>query len=246
MQLHIWVGHRRVFDTSEGAKRAWITRKGGAAVEHPGGRRPAAAEPEAKPRRTGKVEELKRTRERAWTGKQDPNATRMGKQEAGALGEEIALAYIRSLGGGREDARALNMERSNFPVDLVGDHEVYEIKTGQVSNSPDAQKWRATIGQPGKAETAWLKTASAEAKSAWNARKQAAIMERKAAAVAELSKKLGHPLTGKTVTVLLHPDKGIADIHVINGFHRLIGYNSEASKNGYVGSFQFKRSGSAA
>src|SRR5208282_2235305 len=160
---------------------------------------------------------LEPTDERAWSGEQEPNATRLGKQEAGKLGEQISLAYVQSLPG-HEDARALNDAKSNFPVDAIGDHEVFEVKTGQVTNSKNAQQWRATIGQPGKAQ---------------------AIMDRKQAAVDAYAKALDHPINGKTITVLIHPDKGIADVHVYDGFHQRIGYNSETAKNAYVGTFRY-------
>lgn len=179
--------------------------------------------------------------QRAWSGKSNEKATRLSKQEAGALGENIALAFLKSKG--LADAQPLNMERSNFPLDLIGDHEVYEIKTGQVSNSASAAQWRATIGQPGKAESEWLKTATPEAKAAHNAAKNAEIIKRKEAATKLYSKKLGTPVHGKTLTLIIDPDTGLADVHIFDGFHQRIGYNSEAASSGYVGSFRYQAPG---
>jgi hypothetical protein len=188
---------------------------------------------------TGGAVSLKETNQRAWSGKQEPNATRLSKNEAGQLGEEIAKTYVQSLGHGRENAKSLNEGRNNYPVDMVGDHELYEIKTGQVTNTQTAQQWRATIGEPGKTEKAWLKTASPEDKRAWNEQKANAIIGRKQAAVADYSKRIGQRIQGKTLTIILHPDKQIADIHVFDGFHTRIGYNSDQAKSGYVGSFRY-------
>jgi hypothetical protein len=122
---------------------------------------------------------------------------------------------------------------------MVGDHQLFEIKTGQVSNSAAAAQWRATIGQPSKRETAWLKTASAADKARHNEAKNAAIMERKQAIVDAYSKEVGHPVKPKTLTLILDPDRGVADLFVFDGFHKRIGYNGDTARKGYVGSFRF-------
>jgi hypothetical protein len=180
---------------------------------------------------------IEATKDRAWTGTPNEGATRLSKQEAGALGERIAISYLQNLG--LKDARGLNSERSNFPVDLVGDHEVFEVKTGQVSNSAAASQWRATIGQPSKTEAEWLKTASMEDKRKHNQAKSAAIMARKQKVVDEYSKEVGRPIVPKTMTLIIDPDKGIADVFVFDGFHSRIGYNGADAQAGYVGSYRY-------
>jgi hypothetical protein len=179
------------------------------------------------------------TKQRAWTGRPNPNASRLGKQEAGRVGEQIAQSFVRSLGAGRDDARPLNEERANFPVDMIGDHELYEVKTGQVSNSAAAAQWRATIGQPSPSEAAWLKKASPLAKAKHNAEKSDKIMARKFQVVQDYSAKVGRPIKAKTVTLILNPDTKTADVFMFDGFHRRIAYNSEQAKAGYVGSYNY-------
>lgn len=183
-------------------------------------------------------DQLKEVDARAFSGKQVETETTMSKQAAGALGEKIALAYLQK--EGMTDARALNVGQSNFPVDAVGDHELIEVKTGLVSNGPGAQQWRATIGQPGPKETAWLKTASAEDKRVWNEAKQAAIIDRKNEAVKEFSQRLGQPIAGKTLTLIINPDTKTADVHMFDGFHSRIGWNSEQAKAAYKGTFSYE------
>lgn len=180
---------------------------------------------------------LQETNQRAWSGRSVELRTHMSKLEVGALGERVALDYLRQQGF--KDARALNLRTNNFPVDMVADHEAIEVKAGLASNSDAAQQWRATIGQPGKAETEWLRTASAQEKAEWNQRKAAAIMARKAAAVRQLSKELGTRVKGKTIALILNPDTKVADIHVFAGFHHRIGWNSDLARSAYVGSFRY-------
>jgi hypothetical protein len=185
-----------------------------------------------------------KTDERAFDGVGNENATRLSKLEAGALGENIAIAYLQSLG--LKDARQINTDKPNFPVDLIGDHGVYEVKTGQVSNSRAAQQWRATIGQPSKATTEWLKTASPEEKAAHNRRKSAEIMERKNKVVEEYSAEIGQQIKPHTITLILDPDRGIADVFVYDGFHSRIGYTGPEAKKAYVGSYKYNRGKAAA
>jgi hypothetical protein len=46
----------------------------------------------------------------------------------------------------------VNVGVNNAPIDVAGDHMAVEVKTGLASNGVKSQHWRATIGQPGKAE----------------------------------------------------------------------------------------------
>src|SRR5580765_4848071 len=115
---------------------------------------------------------LTSTESRAFTGKQTA-ASDVSKLTTGALGEKIATAY---LGKG---TRSLNEKGNNFPIDLIKGNTLVEVKTGLSSNSEKAQQWRATIGQPGPKETAWLAKASDSAKSNWNERKSEMILLRK-------------------------------------------------------------------
>lgn len=172
------------------------------------------------------------TEERAWVGHQIATTEKLSKLETGALGEQIITDYMKSIGIG--DAQSLNVKGNNFPIDLAGDHTLVEVKTGLVSNSASAQQWRATIGQPGKSEREWLATASAAEKRDWNAAKAQEILDRKVAALSSLEKERGVKLTGKTMAVIIDPDRKSADIFVFDGFHSRIGWNSAQAKAGYV------------
>ena len=206
--------------------------------------RTSAAKPAPKSVAAGQTHQpsvtIKPTKDRVFQGKQ-VNAPKISKQEAGAIGENIVIAHLQSKG--MKDARPMNLDRNNFPIDLVQDHEVIEVKTGQVSNGPGAQQWRLTIGEPGKAEKAWLASASAEEKAAWNERKQQMIHERKKKALADLSKKLGKPVKSATMTVILNPETKTADIYRFEGWHDRIGWNSDAAKKGYLGSMSYASAG---
>jgi len=180
---------------------------------------------------------LQQVKARVFNGQPVELSNTPSKLEVGKLGEQIVTQYLKDQGF--KDARSLNINLNNFPIDLVQDHQAIEVKAGLVSNGPSAQKWRATIGQPGKKEQAWLKTASDTAKAKWNQKKMQAILDRKQAALKQLSKEFGRNVKGSTMTVIINPDKKQADLFRFSGFHLHIRWNSDAAKKAYVGTFKY-------
>lgn len=176
-------------------------------------------------------------KERAFGGKPKTLKNPISKQEAGAIGERIALAWAH--GRGASDAAPMNTRRNNFPVDMMHDHEVVEIKTGLVSNGSGSQQWRMTIGEPGQKEKAWLKKASPKTKADWNENKAKAILKRKQAIVRTVSKDLGISAKSRTVAVIIDPDRKVADIYAFPGFHRRIGWKSPQANAGYLASVKY-------
>ena len=175
---------------------------------------------------------------RAWRGAAVALSTRLSRLETGALGERVAAAYVRRQG--YRDVRSLNMRGNNFPVDLMQDHEVIEVKTGLASNGPSAQHWRATIGQPGVKEQVWLAEATPAQKAAWNARKGALILQRKQRAVADFARQSGHPVRARTLGVILNPDARTADVYEFAGFHLRLGWHGASAEAGYRGTFCYE------
>jgi hypothetical protein len=192
--------------------------------------------PRVKGKRTGSG--LREVSTMAFTGEPVKSTTKLSKQDAGALGEKISIDWLHETG--RTDARPLNAKVKNFPIDVVQDHGAYEIKTGLVSNGKSAQKWRATIGEPGKAEKAMLAQMTDEQKEAWNDKKREAILARKQAALKQISKELGKPVKAKTVTLIIDPDRKIVDVYEFDGFHLYIGWKSSEAKTAYRGSYEYK------
>ena len=175
--------------------------------------------------------------QRVFDGSPIPNKTKISKQTLGAIGEQIAIAYLKQFG--IKDAKPLNVKTTNFPVDLIGDHMCVESKAGNVANSKAAQQWRATIGQPGKKETEWLKIASKEEKREWNKKKAKAIMDRKHKVLYDMSKKYGTTIKAKTITTIINPDTRMADIFVFEGFHSRISWTSKDAQEAYAGTYRF-------
>lgn len=211
-----------------------------------GGKKPTTEAPSAKPpskmaeQARQIVGKIKSTKERAFAGKQ-VETEKISKQLAGAIGEQIIIEHLKSLGF--KDAGHLSdymeTEQNNLPADLIHDHQIVEVKTGQASNGGGAQQWRLTIGEPGKEEKDWLASASAEDKAAHNAKKQADIHERKKKAIAGVSKELGFKVAGKTMTVILDPAKKIADLFEFDGFHDRLGWTGEQAQQGYIRSVKY-------
>jgi hypothetical protein len=212
----------------------------GAGAEHAGSGLEHALRLEAvKGVRVGK---LKKQKQHAFTGQQVQLGVQPTKRETGKLGEAVMLAWLRQQGG-HEAAHHLNHEAENYPVDMVAGPYLIEAKTGLVSNGPSAQHWRATIGQPGKAEADWLRTASPEAKAVHNQKKMTAIMDRKKAALAKISKQVGRKLKPMTLTTILNPETQTADLYQFDGYHHHIRWNSKEAKSGYVGTFSYGHGG---
>jgi phage gp29-like protein len=180
---------------------------------------------------------LKSTKERAWDGTPAQLKQRLSKLETGEVGEQVAIAYLKQ--NGYKDARTANIGRNNFPFDVVQNHDAIEVKAGLASNGESAQQWRATIGQPGKQESEWLKTASREEKAAWNSKKSAMILKRKEKAVREASKELGGKMKPKTMAMIINPDTKTADIYEFPGFHSRIPWRSDTARKAYKGSFRY-------
>ena len=222
--------------TSEGAARAWDTRGRGKEEKPGSGSKKAGVDVKGSSKQD--VFTLKAVQERAWSGTPTATKTVLSKQQAGALGEKLVMSYLHHQG--KSDARPMNAKVNNYAVDMLQNHGAIEIKTGLVSNGKTAMHWRATIGQPGKQETAWLKTASKEEKREWNKGKAAAILDRKNAALKAISKQLGKPVKGRTITTIINPDKKTVDVYEFKGFHLYIRWTSPEARKGYVGTFSYK------
>jgi hypothetical protein len=114
-------------------------------------------------------------KKRAFNGK-DPVATKttLTKQETGRVGEAVVLAYLKTIKGAT-DARPMNTDKTNFPIDLIEDHRPTEVKAGLCSNGKDAQKWRLTFSKETASEKAAYDKMTPEQKTEYNSESQARI-----------------------------------------------------------------------
>ena len=229
------------YTTTESARRAWITRKGGSAVvDEKKGRKPGKAEPEptkSKAKTLPAITGLRKVKKRAWSWEPVESQIALTKPQQGDLGEAIVISYLKA--SGFQDADTLNFGRNNFAMDLVHDHEVIEVKTGMASNTSDAQKWRVTLGEPGPKEKQWLKTATPEQKAQHNAKKAVAAMERKMKAIREVERKTKGKLKFSTLCLIVNADTKTADLYRFQRLHGAIRWRSPKAQQGYVGSVQY-------
>lgn len=202
-----------------------------------GGAGGGTRDPFSSPGAGARVGSLRVIAERAFTGESVTLREKPSKPEQGRIGERLAVEWFR--GRGLSDVSAMNLRSSNFPVDLIHDHEVVEVKAGLVSNTRGAQKWRATIGEPGEKEKAWLTKASPAAKARWNKEKQRAILRRKTAIVRQVSRQQGVAMKARTVALLLNTDARTADVYAFPGFHKAIRWNSPQARAGYVATVRY-------
>lgn len=185
----------------------------------------------------GSTVKVKPTKTRAFTGQPAQLKTRLTPQETGRVGEAVAVAWLKSQG--MTDARPMNTERTNFPVDMIQDSAPTEVKAGLASNTPDAQKWRLMFSKEGKAEKAWYAKATAEERTAWNADKQRRIKERKQKVIEQLEASTGKKMKPQTLTTIINPDTRTADVYLFDGWHDSIRWNGPEAKAAYRGSVQY-------
>lgn len=161
---------------------------------------------------------------RVWSGGvTEYDGPKLSKLEVGAIGEALAMKVLSEKFG--TEFTTLNVGINNSPIDLAGDHRAVEVKTGLSSNRADAQQFRATIGEPGKAEKALIAQMTPDEKLAHNAYKRQRILERKHALLEELSRESGEEIKGSTVAIILSPDGKKGDAYLISGFHSRIGWS---------------------
>ena len=170
--------------------------------------------------------------------------TALTKPEQGAIGEAIVAEYLAQQE--RDQVYASNAGQPNFPIDLVsinedGSGEVIEVKAGSAGNSKGAQQWRLTIGEPGEKEKALLAEMSPEDKARWNDNKEEQILVRKEIAMKQIATNIGRPVKGRTLTVIINPDTKVADVFEFDGFHQRIGWNSQEAKQGFKGTFKYRK-----
>ena len=190
----------------------------------------------------GSVETLsvRETHARAYNRGDKPTRlkTKLSKHETGRLGEQLAIAYLHAQG--HTDARHMNTRLANFPVDLIQDHEVIEVKAGLVSNGPSARQWRLTLGEPSPGEAKRIATMSAAQLERYNAKKQARVHARKEQVLHDVAEKIGHAVAAKTITFLINPDTRRADVYVFEGWHDRVGWHSEHATAAYVTTLGYK------
>jgi 2'-5' RNA ligase len=217
---------------------------GGSSAAGDGGKKPkkaaaSKAEPAPHPGSVhGSAVTVKPSKERAWDGKPAPLKTALTKQETGQVGEAVALAYLKSVMGAA-DARPLNLEMPNAPIDLIEDHAPTEVKAGLAGNSKKAQQWRLTFSKESAKEKALYETMSKEERAAWNAQKQKRIKERKDAMVKVLEKRTGGKVKPRTLTLIVNPDTRTADVYLFDGLHDRIGWAGPETEKAYRGSVKY-------
>lgn len=158
------------------------------------------------------------------------------KLEVGEAGERLAIRLLSKLNG--TSFIALSEGLNNAPIDIGGDRQAVEVKTGLASNGRTAQHWRATIGQPGKEETELIRQMSSEDKKAHHAYKQKQIMARKHAMLAEMSKIAGGKVKPVTIGIIMHPNMKRADVYKFDGFHQRIPWKDAESMGEYLGTHE--------
>lgn len=176
--------------------------------------------------------------QKVYNGKRVETKNNLTKLETRDVAEVGVMKLLQA--HGLKDAKQMNVDKPNFPVDLAADHLVIECKGGMVSNNEGSHRWTASIGQPGKEETAALAAMTPEEKNAHNKGKNKDIIDRKLKAMADYEKELGEPVKGMTVTTIINPDTKTFDVYAFEGFHLKVNWRSPEAAKGFVGTFKYE------
>lgn len=177
--------------------------------------------------------------ERVWQGERhEPTGKRLTRLEVGERGESIASMALSDRYGA--EFVSLNQGINNAPIDLGGDHKAVEVKTGLATNSATAMHWRATIGQPGKAEAELLKSMSSKEKRDHNVYKRQQILKRKYDMLTAMSEMAGDDIEPLTVGIILSEDGTRGDVYEIPGFHQRLTWKDYATDKYYVGTYDYE------
>ena len=174
---------------------------------------------------------------RVWTGQQHEGPATLSKLETGALGEAAVMDVMSQIYG--VPFGPVNVGMNNAPFDVMGGNQAIEVKAGLATNGKTAQQWRATIGQPGKSETALLAMMDKDAKRTHNEWKMKAILDRKHAMLKKLSEKTGQKMQPKTVALIMAGDGSAADMFSFDGFHLRLPWNKHAIDDHFLGTYDF-------
>jgi hypothetical protein len=184
----------------------------------------------------GKLREVK---ERAWTG--EPEGEPISKDLAGAIGEEIIIQHLKSLGyddaGKTSDHPAVASNMNNLAFDLIHDHQLIEAKGGQTGKPSGvwALKYDGRFTKAQEAAFAEMTEDEVKAeKKRINQQKVADIHGRKKAFVKRMSKELGFKVKPGMMTVIINHAKKTADIYQFDDIHDRIPWESDMARKGYV------------
>lgn len=187
---------------------------------------------------------LKRVKQRAWTG--EATGEPISKDLAGAIGEEVVIQYLRSLGfaDAGKTSDFVKTEMNNLPFDLIHDHQLIEVKGGQTGKPSGvwALKYDGRFTKETQAKLDRMKPEKRKAAvSRINAAKVQAIHDRKAAFVAKLSEDLGFEVAPGMMCCIINHEAKTADIYQFDGLHDRIAWNGEMANDGYVATVRYGR-----
>lgn len=185
---------------------------------------------------------IKDTKQRAWTGEQ--TGAPIDNKLAGAIGEEVIIAHLKSLGYADADYTSsfIGTNDNNIAFDLIHDHQLVEAKTGQTGKPSGtwALKYDGAFTKDQEAKFARMKPdAVKEAKRKINLAKVQGIHDRKEAFAERISKELGDEVKPGMITVIINPDTKVADLYQFDGIHDRINWNGEQAQSGYLKSVKY-------
>lgn len=182
---------------------------------------------------------IKSRKEPVWQGKQQAKGSKkLSKLETGDIGEKVAMQALQDKLKVPFDT--INIGINNAPIDVAGDHMAIEVKTGLASNGLSAQRWRATIGEPGKREKELLKKMDKDEKRAHNNWKKEKILERKNDMIKKMTKEAGEEIKPFTVANILSSDGKSIDVFMFPGFHLTASWKQFATEENRLGSFDIE------
>lgn len=173
-----------------------------------------------------------------------PQTTKLDSRLAGAIGEEVIIQYLKSLGfkDAGQTSEFLESNRNNLAFDLIHDHRLTEAKAGQCDNPDGVWALKYDGRYTKEQEASFAKMSPEEVKAAKkeiNRQKVAAIHERKKAFIKEMNKRLGYKVKAGMMTCLINPDTKTVDLFRFDDIYDRIPFKSQMAQAAYIGSFRY-------
>ena len=188
----------------------------------------------------GRDLDLRFTPRRAWPNEhavvpRTAEGKRRQRVAAQHLGERIAAQFLRDHG----DTDVVPLGGTAMPFDVLTRQHAVEVKTGLVHTTAGSAQWRCSLPALQGSEEARVSRMTEAERSRYMADKRAAMMQRKADAVAEVQRVI--PVKPVTIALILDPvvdgALGKVDVFWFEGFHQRLGYRSPEARRAFRGTF---------
>jgi hypothetical protein len=179
---------------------------------------------------------VKRVNDRVYQGETIPSKVKLGRKKQGDLGQNIAHAWLESIG---RKVTPLRLTPEQKAADLFTGKEMVEVKTGSAANGRTARQWMSVPGSKSKAEKKYIKSLDSAAKKQFYLDRYAETKANKEKLLAALSEHTGKKVRPMTIALIADLERQRVDVHVFDHFFKQQHWNDELTKKSYIGTYRY-------